>query len=223
MDKAEPLRSAILENLRSGVWPPGHQLPTERALCERFGVSRTTVRKTLGELKARGLITQTVGSGTFVRGPEQKEQGMEALRQEVSGTSPAELMAARLALEPAIIGLVVQHATSADFALMDECCEQAEAAATFEGFEQWDAKLHEVIAQAAHNSFVHSVFRLIDAARSHASWGALKRKSLTHERRRAYEAQHRELVAALKDRDATRATEQARRHLLNVRDNLLGG
>ena len=37
---------------------------TEHALCEEFGVSRTTVRQALGFLKREGLITSRPGVGT---------------------------------------------------------------------------------------------------------------------------------------------------------------
>ena len=222
MDKTSALRAVIIENLQSGAWPAGHRLPTERALGEQFGISRSTVRRTLSELKAEGLISQRVGSGTYASPPATLAQAEAVLRGEVLSTSPAELMAARLVLEPAIAALVVQHGTPADFAAMQNACQEAESAASFEAFEVWDARLHELMATATHNLFIEKVFALMTAARSQATWGALKRKSLTPERREAYQAEHREIVDALRDRDAARAMEAVRRHLLHVRDNLLG-
>ena len=64
MYSALTLREAILDNLKSRTWRAGQRLPTERALSGQFGLSRTTVRRVLAELKERGLITQTVGRGT---------------------------------------------------------------------------------------------------------------------------------------------------------------
>jgi len=222
MDKASAMRAVIIENLQSGAWSAGHRLPTERALSEQFGLSRSTVRRTLSQLKEEGLISQRVGSGTYANPPSTLAQTEALLRGEVLSTSPAELMAARLVLEPAIAALVVQHGTPADFAAMQHACEQAEAATSFEAFEVWDAKLHALMATATHNLFIEKVFALMTAARSQATWGALKRKSLTPERRAAYQAEHREIVEALHDRDADRAMAAVRRHLLHVRDNLLG-
>jgi len=46
--------------------PQGQALPAERALCERLGLSRTTVRKAVEALAARGLVAARHGSGTFV-------------------------------------------------------------------------------------------------------------------------------------------------------------
>lgn len=44
----------------------GEALPPERALVERLGLSRTTVRRAVTELAARGLVDARQGSGTFV-------------------------------------------------------------------------------------------------------------------------------------------------------------
>jgi len=222
MDKASAMRAVIIENLKSGTWPVGHRLPTERALSEQFSISRSTVRRTLSELKEEGLISQRVGSGTYANAPSGLTQAETLLRTEVLATSPAELMAARLVLEPAIAALVVQHGTPSDFAAMQHACDEAEAATSFEAFEVWDAQLHELMAKATHNVFIEKVFLLMTAARSQATWGALKRKSLTPERRAAYQIEHREIVEALRDRDSVRAMDAVRRHLLHVRDNLLG-
>lgn len=45
---------------------PGDPLPSERSLCEKYGLSRTTVRLAMAELEARGLIVRKHGMGTFV-------------------------------------------------------------------------------------------------------------------------------------------------------------
>jgi DNA-binding FadR family transcriptional regulator len=104
---------------------------------------------------------------------------------------------------------------------MDACCAKAEAAQTVEEFEHWDGLLHEVIADAAHNSFVSSVFKLMNQVRAQGEWGLLKQRSLTPERRIAYQDEHRLLVGAIKERDLALAKSLATGHLLHVRRNLL--
>lgn len=222
MDAAARLRENLLDNLRRRTWRAGDRLPTERALSEQFGLSRSTVRRVMGELKRQRLITQTVGSGTYVShdAPQALAAMVPAAAAQV--VSPAELMAARLALEPALIELVIGNATAADFARMDECNDAAEAATTLEDFEHWDAALHEAIAEAAHNRFITGVFRLMGEARAQGEWGVLKRRSATPERRAAYQREHRALVAALQQRDAEQARALCLTHLLHVRRNLLG-
>ena len=105
---------------------------------------------------------------------------------------------------------------------MEVCCENAENAATLEAFEQWDGLLHEAIAEAAHNSMILAVFRLINNARGQEEWGMLKKRSVTPERRLAYQAEHRSLVRALRMRDLEAARDATQAHLAHVRRNLLG-
>ena len=62
----------------------------------------------------------------------------------------------------------------------------------------------------------------MNLVRAQGEWGALKRRSATPERRRAYEREHRALVAALRDRDGELAGALCLAHLAHVRRNLLG-
>ncbi len=222
VNTSSTLRGFILESLQSGQWRAGDRLPPERSLSEQFNVSRAVVRKVLQELKDLDLISQTVGSGTYVT--ERAPSAVKGLANgdPVRHTSPAELMEARLALEPAIVEMVIANATSADFEQMEICCRKAEAAATLEEFEHWDGMLHEVIANAARNTFISNVFRLMNQVRAEGEWGKLKKRSVTPERRAEYQKEHRRLVEALKDRDQSQARKAAVEHLLNVRRNLLG-
>jgi DNA-binding FadR family transcriptional regulator len=221
MDTTYTLRDTIIDNVRSGHWRAGERLPTERAFADQFQLSRTTVRKVLQAFREQGLISQTVGSGTYVT--EQAASIVQAWAADAPATqvSPAVLMEARLALEPAIIDMVIGNATTADFEQMEICCAKAENAGSVEEFEVWDGKLHEVIAQSAHNAFVTNVFQLMNAARAQGEWGMLKKRSLTPERRLAYQVEHRDLVRALKSRDPAQARDLAVGHLLHVRRNLL--
>ncbi len=63
LELADELREAII----AGRFTDGAQFPTETALCERFAVSRFTVREALRRLEAEGLIARRRGSGTVVQ------------------------------------------------------------------------------------------------------------------------------------------------------------
>ena len=176
----------------------------------------------LAHFKAQKVIRQVVGSGTYVCDGAVSLVGAAAERSGIGTTSPAELMEARLVLEPAIVEMVVCNATSVDFKRMQACCERAEAAASLEEFEHWDGLLHEVIAEAAHNNFMLHVFRLVNEVRAQGEWGMLKKRSVTAERRSAYQREHRAIVDALRQRDGETAKALILAHLLAVRRSLLG-
>jgi DNA-binding GntR family transcriptional regulator len=60
------LARALKKDIVGGVYPVGSQLPTEDDLCERFSVSRYTVREALRRLREDNLIASRQGAGTIV-------------------------------------------------------------------------------------------------------------------------------------------------------------
>lgn len=59
----------IQEDISNGTYPPGSRIPSEGALCERYGVSRVTVRRALSELSREGILHKMQGKGTYVCKP----------------------------------------------------------------------------------------------------------------------------------------------------------
>ena len=64
------VETALAAEIAAGSLSPGSQLPTEDQLIQRFAVSRTTVRKAVENLVARGLVEIRRGKGTFVTEPK---------------------------------------------------------------------------------------------------------------------------------------------------------
>jgi DNA-binding FadR family transcriptional regulator len=226
VDSSYLFRATLLDQLHSGQWQAGDRLPTEREFGEQYQISRSTVRKVLADMKSQGLIAQTVGSGTYVTdkavvAPRPNKASAGSAPDMSWHTSPAELMEARMALEPAIMEMVIGNATTADFEQMEHCCSRAEASTNVEEFEVWDGMFHEIIARAAHNAFVARLFKLMNQARAQGEWGMLKKRSLTPDRRLAYQSEHRALLQAIKARDPVLAKSLATEHLTHVRRNLL--
>lgn len=63
LEVAEELRTQIAR----GDFPEDDQFPTEAVLCQRYGVSRFTVREALRTLQTEGLIQRRRGSGTVIQ------------------------------------------------------------------------------------------------------------------------------------------------------------
>lgn len=218
---AQRIREFITTATTDGTLAPGARLPTERELARRFAVPRNAVRKTLAQLEAEGSVTRHVGRGTFLASPLGFGAGAAEF-DSVANTSPAELMEARLRLEPALAELIATNATPADFERMEVCLERAARALTLDEFELWDAALHQALSAATHNRFVIRVLDMVTAVRQQAEWGKLKDRIVTPERRIKYQQEHRDIVRALKDRDAERARAYIIAHLQHARRNLFG-
>ncbi|MFN2926424.1 GntR family transcriptional regulator [Lachnospiraceae bacterium YH-ros2228] len=56
----------IYSELEKGNLKEGDRLPSEKELCDRFGLSRQTIRHATGLLEERGLITRVRGSGSYI-------------------------------------------------------------------------------------------------------------------------------------------------------------
>ena len=67
MTKCDYVVEQLKEQIVSGAYKSGDQLPPEGALCELFGVSRITVREALKKLNMMGLVEIKQGKGTFVK------------------------------------------------------------------------------------------------------------------------------------------------------------
>lgn len=109
------LKEELLKKIVSRQWRPGMKIPSEKALCEHYGVSRITVRKALDELVRSGHLVRRQGDGTFVTqltmdqrlskfysfSEELKKRGVaESVRVLEFSQIPADGTARRLELEP---------------------------------------------------------------------------------------------------------------------------
>ena len=61
------IRNVLLRQIEDGRLEPGAQIPRERELGERFGVSLAPVRQALLDLAKEGYLHRVQGRGTFVR------------------------------------------------------------------------------------------------------------------------------------------------------------
>ncbi|NPC56954.1 GntR family transcriptional regulator [Caenimonas soli] len=60
------LAGYLMDEIKEGRYAIGASLPTEKELCDSFGVSRHTTREALRQLENKGLITRRQGSGSTV-------------------------------------------------------------------------------------------------------------------------------------------------------------
>lgn len=219
---AERLRVILEKEIRSHSWQGGDRLPTERELGARYGVARNTVRRALQSLEEKKLIIRHVGRGTF-KSTAVIPEGSDVLDlDKMEEFSPADVMECRLIFEPGLVPHVVARATRADLDRMAQCVKNGAAATNLEEFEHWDTQLHDAIATATHNSITISMYRSLAKVRQQARWGMLKANTMTPERMKNLQSEHSAIVAALCNRDQSRAHALLRQHLLHVRAYMFG-
>lgn len=86
--KYNQLYTTFYNKIISGEWKNGQKILPERELCEKYGVSRITVRETLRLLSEQGIVHRKQGSGTFVttEPTEQKLTKLYTLREHFDKT-----------------------------------------------------------------------------------------------------------------------------------------
>lgn len=82
-DIADDIRSAIM----SGKYNINEQLPLEKEMCSKYGVSRITIKKAVDELVNQGLVIKRRGSGTFVKGVDESSVQELSMAKQFSGFS----------------------------------------------------------------------------------------------------------------------------------------
>ena len=87
--------------IEGGEWKPGDKIPSENELCDKFEVSRMTIRQAINNLVEQGYLYRKRGIGTFVQLPkvEQKLQGMTGFTEDMisRGMNPSsQLLSFRL-------------------------------------------------------------------------------------------------------------------------------
>ncbi|MCC6615510.1 MAG: GntR family transcriptional regulator [Anaerolineae bacterium] len=70
----EQIKDHILRAIEKGVYEAGSRIPSERALSEKYGVNRMTVKKALDELVQMGYLDVRIGKGTYVSRPKIDQQ-----------------------------------------------------------------------------------------------------------------------------------------------------
>jgi len=214
----DPLKK-LRDLVESDKFASHKRLPPERKLAGELGVSRAALRRALSILEGEGKIWRHVGRGTFIGSPA--EASPEDLSRVSAATNPAEIMEARMILEPKLASLAALRATKNELAQMELYLKKSKEAIDTASFEKLDELLHWSIAQATDNSLLTSLFQVIQKIRQSHIWGSLKEASLTSARRKIYFQQHCDLVEALKDRNAARVEGLMREHLETVRKHLM--
>lgn len=200
--------------IRQGRLNPGDRLPSERHLCERFGVSRVTVREALRVLEAGGLIEVRVGArgGAFVSQPTRAQlgEGFANLLQ-LSPLTAAEVTEARMVFELGIVPLVVERATEEDLQALERLCEEQQQALAANRYTmEMSAEFHVRVAACTHNAavemFVESFHGPLLMSLKEAQTAA---PLMGHRGTK----EHREFVQAVRRRDVAAAEQIMRTHV----------
>lgn len=211
----EQIVQQIEDSILKGVLKPGDQLPAERELALRFGVSRTAVREAVKALREKGLVEAYSGKGTFItNGTSQAiRQSLDLLIRIGQNEGALHLSELRLILEPEIAGLASKRIEDQLLATMREAVATMDRSLHDpEAYIEADLDFHLALAEAAGNPLILSLLDSIvgllreQRMRIFAVDGGPERGQFHHKR----------ILAAVERRDADAARELMRDHLRQV-------
>jgi GntR family transcriptional regulator, transcriptional repressor for pyruvate dehydrogenase complex len=214
----EKIVQQIEESVLNGSLKPGDQLPAERELAQRLGVSRTAVREAVKALREKGLVEAYSGRGTFItdgtsQAARQSFDLMVKIGQQDGSPHLAEL---RLILEPGIAALAAGRVEEEDLAAMREAVAvmdraQKDPAAYIEA----DLDFHLALAEAAANPLILS---LIDSIVGLLREQRIRIFNVEGGPQRG-QFHHKRILEAMERRDAEMARSAMRAHLEQVRQD----
>lgn len=218
-------RNDAIKRLRTfiedGGYGPGDRLPPERELIVDLEMTRATLRKALDTLEREGAIWRHVGKGTFIARTSVGD-GTNVLAELSQQITPFRMMRARIAIEPAIAREAAINASAGALATIKRIAEDAENAGTWDDYEAQDDRFHRAIAEATDNPLLLTLFDQLNQVRRAVAWSAVVRDNNRPPASHTSFAEHREVLAAIENRDAARAQDAMRRHLASVSSRLFG-
>lgn len=213
---ARDITMELRRQITTSFYAQDARLPPERALSEEYGVARGTIREALKSLEDMGLVERRAGSGTYVTYAGAAEAGSV-----IETTRPLELVDARFAIEPHMCRLAVLHATELDLARAEGFLTEMESVTDARQFADLDERFHLALADAAHNPMIKWMMQKTHEVRSHAQWARMRTLTLNRPIIETYNRQHRQIVDAIRARDAEGARNAMRAHLDTARRSLV--
>ena len=210
------LTSLILE----GEIKPGEKLPSERELCEQFGVGRNSVREATRALESARLVETRQGEGTFVTA--HPESMVHMISEKISSDAESgihHLFEARMVLEPQIAALAAERVTGAELEELEDTLRRQHGAVEDGGLGlEEDTQFHLGLAEAAKNQFLHHLLSSLLNTLSEMRERSLGRDESA--RFRSWQA-HQKILDAVSNKDQNKAVAGMISHLVDIESSEL--
>lgn len=211
------VQQAIEAEILSGALAEGALLPTESALCEQFGVTRSTVREGIRLLETSGLVVRGPAKRLVVRRPRSADVARSTSRAlTFSGVTFNEAWEALALFQPQVAAAAAKSFSRADIVRLNDIHQQLEAANKddYEAIVRMTDLFFAVIATGFNNTIttamLESLNRLIEAGLRQVV------ATVPDARTRILLAQH-ELILAMENHDSEAARTWMTRHIDDLR------
>lgn len=213
---AEQMREAIL----AGRLSDGEALPTERALCVQFGVSRASIREALRVLQAQGLLagrTRTTPHRTTVsRSSNDSLSAALAQTVRLRNVSLSDLVDLRCALETTTLERAAERRLPAPLAAAQaELAVMRQPDIGIEAFHLADVRFHLALVAASGNEALLAVMSAVRDSISEHLLASLRALPNPKQGLKKLCAEHEAIHAAVIAGDGPLAAQLGRAHVEN--------
>lgn len=209
--------------IRAGQLKAGDKLPTEAAIMQAHGVSRTVVREAISRMQASKLLETRHGIGTFVLPQDSAPSFSISAHQLSTLREVIALLEFRISIETEAAALAAQRRNSDNLKELRQVMSAfSKALADGRDAVQADFLFHQEIARATQNQHFQQMMHSLGT-------GAIPRGRLENAvplhpdrllyLRKVYE-EHESILNAIETQDAEAARAAMRTHLSNSRDRL---
>ncbi|WP_261802252.1 FadR/GntR family transcriptional regulator [Variovorax sp. PAMC28562] len=221
---SDRLALRLISQIESGAWQPGDRLPTEQQLAESHGVSRTVVREAVHQLKSKALVISRQGSGVYVaQTPVNRPLVFDPAVLE-SVQAVVHVVEVRRVLEGEIAALAAERATRAQIAALRRALKAIDTAvaAGHDGVAE-DLAFHRVIGESTGNPQFRLLLGFLEQYLREGMRITRGNEARRIDFMQAVQHEHRALVEAIANRDATAARHYATQHIIRGEERLVEG
>lgn len=219
---AEGVRAAIAQGIETRQLAPGSQLPSERELCDQFGVARTSVREAIQGLIMLGLIERRANRAYVVEHlPSVQLDGTDGRKRRVR-----ELFEVRQAVEIPIARLAACRASDEARVQIKAIADEFDGDMKLADFRRLDREFHWAVARACGNATLAELYgKVLESLFASREFDELlearSNRRAVREIIRAATYAHQAMAQAIVDRDWAAVVEAAERHLDQVEDQMI--
>ena len=213
---SDRIEKQVLALMTAEDLKPGERLPSERDLAALLKVSRPSVREAVKSLEAQGRLHVRHGQGVFVATPASAKNLRAALiQQEIT---LGELFAMREVLEIPAAGWAARTGDTTRLRAAAEALNALNTGARarkrdYDRLQELDAAFHMRVVEAAGNRFLRQTLVVLQEMLA----AGMQTTLVVPGRLEASRAEHGQILAALRNGDATAARAAARRHIRGTR------